>query len=483
MADQATVVPQWLSPVAHLTNNWVSRIGVALVTSATVLFLFLLPSTVHSDVQHPYLGILSFLIIPSIFFLGLALIPVGMLLLVRQERRLGVFPETFREITARPGEIKRLLIFVTVMTLVNIVIGSVLTYRAVNYMDSVSFCGKACHSVMDPEFAAYQNSPHSRVECVACHIGPGASWFVQSKLSGLGQVFAVTFDTYPRPIPTPVRNLRPARETCEACHWPQKFGADRLRILTHYADDEANTLTKTVLLMRIGGGTIGRGIHDAHLAPGVEIRYSPTDEKRQQIPRVEYRNTATGRVTVYTAADAKPDVANLPTRLMDCVDCHNRPTHTFEMPAGAVDRAMVAGAIPLLPYVKKQTVDLLQKNYRTQDDAAAAIPAALEQYYKQNYAAVYNSRHEDIRRAANTTVAIYRRNVFPNMRVAWGTYPNNIGHMDFTGCFRCHDDAHAAPDGKKIMQDCNTCHQMLAMDEPQPKILTDLGLANGVAQK
>lgn len=481
MASNGEAIRRWLSPIIHLSNNWISTAGIGFVTTATVLFLFLLPSTLEADVQHPYLGIASFLFLPAVFFLGLGLIPLGIWLRYRREKaREGT---KFRLVPAQPGDVRRLVVFVLAMTGVNIVLGSVLTYRAVEYMDSVAFCGKACHTVMKPEYTAYQNSPHSRVGCVQCHIGPGASWFVRSKLSGLGQVFAVTFNTYPRPIPTPVENLRPARETCEACHWPQKFGADRLRIITSYADDETNTRTRTVLLMRIGGGG-GRAepsIHGAHLGPGVQISYWYTDDKRQVIPRVEYHNSLTGRTTLYATAGS---TAGGTRRVMDCVDCHNRPTHTFEMPNAAVDRAMAAGLIsPSLPFVKKEAVDLLQKTYSSDEQAAREIRAGLERFYREKYPQVFAKQAAEIRAAADATAAIWSRNVFPDMNVTWGVYPNNIGHMQYPGCFRCHDGEHTAANGQAITQDCNTCHVLLAQDEPSPKILEELGLAEPSPEK
>jgi hypothetical protein len=475
----------WLAPVVYLSKNWISRAGVAVVTSAAVLWLFLLPSSLRGEVQHPYIGILAYLILPGVFFFGLFLIPLGIWLHTRAERKAGRYPLTYSPLTLRTPELRQLAVFIGITTFVNVVIGSQVTYRAITYMDSVSFCGRTCHQVMQPEYTAYQNSPHSRVDCVACHIGPGASWFVQSKLSGLGQVVAVTFNTYPRPIPTPVRNLRPARETCEACHWPQKFGADRLRIIEKYGDDEANTLTKTVLLMRISGSRGRPGIHDAHLGPGIEIHYRPADESRQTIPRVEYRNRATGRSAVYTASGTKLEaLAGLPVRLMDCMDCHNRPSHTFQLPERAVNAALADGAIPaVLPFIKKTAVEALRRDYGSQQEAEAAISATLAKYYQGAYPAVWSARRGEIARASKAVAAIYDRNVFPQMRVKWGSYPNNLGHMDSPGCFRCHDGSHEAPGGAAIANDCNTCHQTLAMEEAAPKILTDLGLANGtVAQ-
>ena len=278
----------WLSPLVHLSNNWISLAGVVIVTTATVFWLFLLPTTLGGNAHNPYFGILAFLVLPGVFFTGLGLIPLGIWLKRRRERRDRSYPESFASLNFRSPDVRRLLAFIGLTTFVNIVIASQLTYGAVHYMESVTFCGRTCHTVMQPEYTAYQHSPHSRVSCVDCHIGAGASWFVKSKLSGAWQVFAVTFDTFPRPIPTPVANLRPARETCETCHWPQKYGEDRLRVISKYADDEKNTLTKTVLLIKIGGGNRGIGIHGTHLGPNVRIRYAHSDEGRQTIPWMEY---------------------------------------------------------------------------------------------------------------------------------------------------------------------------------------------------
>src|SRR5579862_3853550 len=287
----------WLSPFVYLSNNWISLAGVVIVTTAVVFWLFLLPVTLKGEASSPYIGILVFLGLPAPFFAGLIMIPLGIWLKRKREGRRGVYPPEFPALTWHNSELRKLVYFIVATTFVNIAVASQITYGAVNYMDSVTFCGQTCHTVMQPEFTAYLNSPHSNVECVKCHIGPGAGWFVKSKLSGVGQVFAVTFNTYPRPIPTPVHNLRPARETCEACHWPQKYGEDRIRVIHKFADDEANSETKTVLLMKIGGGNRGIGIHGTHLGKGTAIRYAHSDEARQTIPWVEY--SVNGKKTVY----------------------------------------------------------------------------------------------------------------------------------------------------------------------------------------
>ncbi|HBY63380.1 MAG TPA: cytochrome C [Solibacterales bacterium] len=459
-----------LFPIAVLSSNWISMIGVVLVTTAAILWLFLLPVTLASDADNVYTGILSFMILPALFFGGLMLIPLGGWIY----RRAG--KNDLGPLEWSNPKLRRTLLFVALTTVANLVIGSHLSFSAVHYMESVSFCGQTCHTVMQPEYTAYINSPHARVECVKCHIGPGANWFVKSKLSGAWQVIAVTINSYPRPIPTPVENLRPARETCETCHWPQKYGQDRMRIVPTYASDEANSLTRTVLLMRIGGGTTHKGIHGAHFGPGVRIRYAHSDRQRQQIPWVEYRNAA-GEVREYVAADAKGDFpGNLEPREMDCVDCHNRPTHIYEMPERGVDHLMQSGQVPAnLPFAKKTAVELLKKEYADHDAAAAGITAGFEKFYKEGHPGVYQQRAAEIGNAAKAVVGLYQRNVFPAMKITWGTYPNNIGHTDFTGCFRCHDERTAKSGAKTLTQDCNTCHQLLAMDEAQPKILADLG--------
>lgn len=468
-----TKARQWLSPLVYLSNNWISLIGVVLVTAAGVIWLFLLPVTLRGGISHPYVGILVYLMLPAVFVAGLILIPIGIYWKRRRERAAGQYPADFPPLDFYNRELRKLLAFIGVTTFLNVIITSQFAYGAVNYMDTVSFCGTTCHTVMKPEYTAYQGSPHSRVACVSCHIGPGASWFVRSKLSGVGQVFAVALNNYPTPIPVPVRNLRPARETCETCHWPQRFGEDRIRDISSYANDEANTLTHTVLLVHIGGGQHRTGIHGMHLGEGVRVRYFASDERRQVIPWVEY--TSGGRSTVYVAAGAEPDPARI--REMDCMDCHNRPTHIFQLPDRAMDQALASGEIsPTLPFAKKIGVEILKRPYAAAGQAAAGIPAAFEDYYRNAYPQLYAQRREDISRGGQKLLAIFNRNVFPEMKITWGTYVNNIGHTDFIGCFRCHDEEHKSADGKTITQDCTACHNPLALDEKQPKILNELGL-------
>ena len=472
----------WASLIVHLSNNWLTLTGVVLITTAVLFWVLLLPTFLHGHTDNPYVGIVLFMAIPAAFFLALTLMPLGIWLNWRQHRNDGTLKGALPAIDLRNVAVRRLLSFLALSTFANLLIGSQLSYRTVHYMESVSFCGQTCHTVMQPEYVAYQNSPHARVECVKCHIGPGASWFVKSKLDGVRQVIAVWLDTYSRPIPTPVHTLRPARETCEACHWPQKYGEDRVRVIPHYAEDEANTRSNSVLLMRIGHGPTGPGIHGAHLDPGVEIWYRHEDEKRQKIPYVEKRK-AGEQTVVYLAEGAKKEpVEGMSMRLMDCMDCHTRPSHSFELPSQAINEAMEAGRIPsALPFVKKKGVEILNARYSSHEEAAVKIPAALKDYYRASHPDMLRDRQKEVDAAGQALLEIYVQNVFPRMNITWGTYPNHIGHNDFPGCFRCHDER-TGSNGKTVTQDCNTCHSLLAMEEPTPKILSDLGLISNGAK-
>ncbi len=431
--------------------------------------------------NYPYAGIILFLALPVVFVTGLILMPIGALWRRHILRKSGQLPSTYPHVDLNNPGFHRAASLVAYATIINIAIFTVASYRGVQYMDSVRFCGATCHTVMQPEYTAYLNSPHSRVECVQCHIGPGASWFVRSKVTGVKQVFAVMLHDYPRPIPSPVEHLRPARATCEQCHWPQQFLGNPILIINHYAEDKDNTSSTTVLVMKIGGqmGDQMEGIHGHHVAPGVKITYIATDAKRQVIPQVTYTDPS-GKTTVYNATDAKATPAQLAAgehRVMDCMDCHNRPTHTFQLPGEALDQDMSRGLISTdLPFFKKQALAALKTNYPDRETAARKIAESLQNFYSANYPGVVSSQGAQLQSSIRAVQDIYARNVFPKMNVTWGTYINDLGHMDWPGCFRCHDGNHTSADGKTIPNDCDTCHHVLAMDEHNPKILSDLGM-------
>jgi NapC/NirT cytochrome c family, N-terminal region len=456
-----------------MTSHWLSFLGLGLVGSALISWLFVLPLHVRGHVDNPYIGVVVFVLIPVVLFTGLGMVPLGIFLARKRARqRLEV------EIVDRKAAIRRMAWFFGAVTLINVVVGTQGTYRAVEHMESVQFCGRTCH-VMMPEFRAHAVSPHARVQCVECHVGEGARGWVESKMSGTRQLIETIFNSHPRPIPSAIETDRlvPARETCEKCHWPEKFVSARLRVIPKFADDEANTASQTVLMMMVGGSLMP-GIHGSHFGPGIEIRYASSDKKRQDIPWVEYRNTKTGETRSYVSADASAGVEkDLPRYTMQCVDCHNRPTHTFDLPDQAVDKAMTVGLLPAtLPFLKKKGVELLRAEYASSEEAERRIPADLALYYRHAYPTVASEREADVAAAATALVRIYRTNVFPDLGVGWGLYPNNLGHMAFPGCFRCHDAEHKAADGKTITQDCGVCHQIVSIRESSPEVLKTLGL-------
>ncbi len=308
---------------------------------------------------------------------------------------------------------------------------------------------------------------------------PGGTGWIKSKMAGTRQLIDVVVNPYSRPIESAIETNRlvPASETCERCHWPDYFAGARLRIIPEYAEDEANTISQTVLMMMVGGEGV-RGIHGSHFGPGVSIRYASTDSTRQTIPSVEYKNSSTKEVRTYTSADAKPyDSKTLVNYTMQCVDCHNRPTHTFLLPESAVNRAMSLGRVPVsLLFIRKKGVEVLRVEYPSSDEAGRRIPAAIRDYYRREQPAIYQSRTADVELAASALLAIYGENVFPDLQVTWGTYKNNLGHTDFPGCFRCHDGAHTSAGQKTITQECGACHEIVAMSEESPEVLRTLGL-------
>jgi len=469
--------------VFQLGNNWLSLAGAALTTSSAFVLVWFWFMELTSPRQiHPYMGILIFIIFPVLFIIGLVFIPIGIVRLRRQRRLAGEAVLPLQAVDFKQPGVRRMLTVIGVLTFINVSIMGTAGLKGVEYMDSNQFCGLTCHTVMSPEYTAFLDSPHSRVGCAQCHIGHGAPALVKAKISGTRQLFAVAFGTFSRPIPSPVEHLRPARETCEQCHWPQKFTNDKLIVRTKYADDETNTATTSILLLKIGGHTPNgtTGIHGRHLDAMERISYITTDTRRQEIPKVIYREES-GKLVEYVTDEYK----NLPkekldkatTRKMDCIDCHNRPTHAFYLPDRAVDKALAEKRMSAeLPFIKKKAVELLKLDYADQKVAAAKIPVALAEYYRTAYPEIYKQKRAQVDTAGEAVKAIYLRNVFPEMKITWGTHPNNIGHEEAVGCFRCHDGSHTSADGRTIAADCDTCHTILAQDEKAPKILKDFGM-------
>jgi len=448
--------------------NPISMFGavVAIVSFAAILGIILVD--IFLGGLAPYAGIIAFIILPAILVMGLILIPVGMFFERRRQVRSGITePRSIHVDLSKPSHRRATMVFIsgTVIFLFATAVGS---YRAYEFTESVTFCGQVCHSVMAPEFTAYQYSPHARVTCAECHVGPGAGWFVRSKLSGAYQVYATAFNLYPRPIPTPIESLRPARETCEACHWPDKFHGSQERIFEHYMVNEENTNWTIRMLIKTGGGSeeagVAEGIH-WHMNIANEIDYIATDEQRQEIAWVRIKDRE-GNVREYINEYNPIDPEELDqyeTRRMDCIDCHNRPTHIYLSPSKAMNNAFTAGWIdPSLPSAKRIGIEALIEEYPSTDSAMVAIESQILAAYTDEYPDVLEERKDDVENLVEGVQEIYRRNFFPRMNVKWDVYPDNIGHFSNPGCYRCHNGSFVSEDGATISDDCSNCHIIIA---------------------
>lgn len=462
--------------------NPISIIGTVISLISFIAFIFLFLVGIFVPSTPVYFGIVTFIILPVFLIVGLLMIIIGVILERRRRIKGGEVRHFINVDFNNPRHRRGTLIFIAVVVvfMLSSAFGS---YQAFEYTESVEFCGKLCHEVMQPEYTAYQTSPHARVKCAECHIGEGADWFVKSKISGAYQVYSVLFNKYSKPIPTPIKDLRPAQETCERCHWPQYFFTESKKQKTYFKKDEGNTSWTISFLMKIGGGSpeMGptAGIH-WHMNIMQDIEYIANDAARQEIVYVKTTDHQ-NNVTEYFSSDNQLTHTEIDTRQkfkVDCIDCHNRPSHVYKPPTSAVDLAMYLKQIdPTLPFIKKIAVEALSYNYSTKEKALDSIRYVIENYYGNEYKDIAATRTEPIKKAVLEIQKIYSRNFYPSMQVTWRAYPENISHMNNPGCFRCHNGKLVSTLGKQITKDCNSCHTILYQgSELSPKTLTTTGL-------
>jgi hypothetical protein len=442
-----------------LVRHPLSLAGVVITTAAAVGFLAMALAAVIGLFNNPYAGLVIFVALPALFLVGLLLIPAGMWLQRRAMQRDPTAVPEWPVVDLRKQHVRRTALAVAALTAVNIVIVLLAGYGTLHWMESPRFCGQTCHTPMHPQFTAWQNAPHSRVACVQCHIGEGARSLVHYKLAGVRMLVHVMNGNYPRPIPASIVDLRPALETCGNCHTSTLSLGQRSRIIREYADDETNSETTTELQMNVGGPgqREGQAIH-WHADPAVRVEYVAMDADRQMIPFVRVTD-AQGQVKEFVVEGTRPeDLAKGETRVMDCIDCHNTTAHRIAPTAEqAVDRAIAAGQIsPMLPFVRRESVRLVKAEYEREDVAMGAIDRGLRDFYKAPRDTVDEA---SLQQAIRSLQEVYRRNVFPSMKVTWGVYRDNLGHITSDGCFRCHDESHFARDGTAISADCSYCHE------------------------
>ena len=435
------------------------------------LIIFLIILELFGTTENPYLVIITFMILPAFLILGLLLIVFGFLI-ERKNIKKGK-PKRELPILDFNNPRHRFTFFIFFFgAIVLLFLSAFGSFKAYEYAETDEFCGTVCHKVMEPEYTAYLNSPHNRVGCVQCHIGSGAGWFVKSKITGSYQVYSVLFNKYSKPIPTPVESLRPAQGTCEQCHSPKHFFSEKKVDYSYYLSDKDNSKSKLTMLLKIGGGNIelgnARGIH-WHMNIENEVTYYAVDRERQIIPWVKMKSKKTGKEIIYRSTEVKLNEKRLSPesfRVMDCIDCHNRPSHIYNQPDKMMNLFMSLGRIDdSLPYIKSVGVQALEKPYSTKEVGLDSIKIFINEFYSHNYPDIYISKASSIKNSLVEIQKIYDRNYFPSMNTNWKKFANNIGHMWDNGCFRCHDGKHMSEDGKIISKDCNACHTIISSED------------------
>lgn len=458
-----------------LFNNWISAVGGVLAVGALFSFALLVwIDFTHGD-KNPYLGILTYLVAPGFLIAGIATAFAGAWAQRRWEIKHAAAPDKWRLNWSDPVQKRRVITFVTgaVVFLMLSAFGSFQTYH---YSESNLFCGQVCHSAMNPEWVAYKRGAHARVNCVECHVGSGAQWFVKAKINGTHQLIAYTLDNYNRPIGTPIKNLRPAQDTCEKCHWPEKFHGNVEINFEHFLSDKKNTPYAARMLLHVNKSAAGSplgGIH-WHVSTTDRVEYYAADEKRQDIPWTRVTNLKDGTSRVFRIASFKGEPPADKIRVMDCMDCHNRPAHVFPTANEAVEKAMTAGTLSTkLPNIKRVAVQAMTQKEITTD---AIAPQKIADFIRSKY--TDPAVAAEVPGAVTAVQQVFAASIFPERKADWRVYPNNIGHKDWPGCFRCHDDKHKTSIGETVRSsDCNSCHTLLSQGKgPDLESLTAKGL-------
>jgi hypothetical protein len=435
-------------------KNWFTVTGAIISFGGVFAFAFLFFIDTFAHHGNPYMGILAYVIAPGFIFGGIAFALFGAW---RHHRRLKRVDYNISIDLTRARD-RRIATIFSIFAAVFLMVTAFASYQTYHYSESVQFCGQACHVPMKPEFTAYQASPHAKIDCVECHVGKGAEAYVKAKINGVHQLKGVITGDYHRPILTPVRNMRAAQEICEDCHWRNRDVGVLEKTFNHYLADETNTFFGVRLLMKVGGWSTSYGglpnIH-WHNNPSNKVEFVAMDRQRANIPYVRF-TAGDGKVTEYKTEEWKGGDGKEELRHMDCLDCHNRPAHRFSTPNDSVDRAIASGKIDAsLPWIKSNVVAALIAPYTTEDTALVKISETLKGKYP---------KEAKIDSAIAAAHAIFKTNFFPEMKADWRGYPNNIGHKESPGCFRCHDGKHKTADGKKAItaNNCNLCHTILA---------------------
>jgi len=450
-----------------ILSNPVSLTGLIIAVFNIGFIVFLTIVEAMSSRAHPYADLVIWLILPAFVLCGVVLMIVGM----RRERR--------KEISGAPAEPRFLVIDfndpkhrkTAVVVLTAFLLLSLLYafagYKTYEFTESKTFCGMMCHQVMGPEARSHGYSVHAKIACADCHVGPGAKYFLLYKLKGTRQLFDVLMNRYPKPIPTPVADLRPSQDVCENCHGPKYQVNQRLESRTYFLSDKKNTRKTINLLLRMGKTEFAPEHPPKmhwHSSTTQEIVYAATDPKRIDIPWIRVKRLD-GKERVYRSAETKltdADAAKAGTRRMDCVDCHNRQGHAYNPPDLILNAMLSVGFVDAgLPEIKSVSVKALEAPYVSREEAKKGIDRSIREFYRTSYPAVAKDRDTAITAAIGALQGAYDRNYDPHMQVSWKNFPNNQGHRFSPGCFRCHDGKHRSEDGTVLSRDCSLCHLLI----------------------
>ncbi|MFC1557430.1 NapC/NirT family cytochrome c [candidate division KSB1 bacterium] len=468
------MVQRYIQFLRGVSSNTVGKTGVVFITSSVVSFFIFEIAMISGVFTNAYIGLISYLLFPTLFIIGLILVPVGWF---KHKNETGLSTEELLKhdfhLTYIKGGIfgSNVFLIILILTAANVVFLVGLSTQMLHFMDQSEFCGTACHSVMGPEWASYQKSPHARVPCVECHVGEGVDALINAKLNGVWQIISSSFNLYSRPIPTPVHQLRPAPETCEKCHWPDKFYGSHMKNLIRYQMDEQSTPTYTTLNLKIdaGIGSNESGIH-WHIAEENEVRYvSVYDERIKMIwvevrqPDGTFRRFTNDRLMKYYSDE-------LEVRSLDCVDCHNRATHIYQVPEIAVDELIEKELVDrLLPYIKREGLTAITRNYPDKEKGLQGVERHIREFYQRKYPDTYEAKTDQIDMAIRSLQEAYDRNIHQTMNIRWGAYKSHLGHESTDeGCFRCHSQKLKDNEGNYISFECTLCHSILAFDEDDP---------------
>lgn len=441
-------------------RNWLSFSGMVLAISALGAFFLLFFMDLFAEHANPYTGILAYVVAPMFLLMGLGATLLGYILETRRIRRGGAERRAdfiwHVDLTRRRD--RRILVAFLLGSTGFLFLTALGSYETYHLMETNAFCGETCHTPMEPQYKAYEHSAHAQVDCVSCHIGPGAKAYLKTKVNGVKQMYHQILGDYDRPIKILNPNLRLAQETCQDCHWSEKYHGDVPKSFRHFLADESNTPFTVQMILKVGGSDPVKGpvegIH-AHMNPSKRIEFIAVEDQEQEIPWVRVTD-ADGKQTEYRIEGFNDDISKHEVRTMGCMDCHSRPAHKFLSPNDAVDQAMAIGRIdPSIPWAKKNLVEALVAPYSNREEAKQKISGSLRAAYPDD---------KRVSALIPEALRIYEQNFFPEMKADWRVRPDNIGHKDTAGCFRCHGGMHFAADGKTSIKgsDCNSCHIIVA---------------------